>query len=170
MISIIFIGLRNTDLYAVVSTRSKKTNEPIENLWVKELGEVHDGDTFRATVHGRANECPIMKYGRLWRIAGIDAPEINPSVKLRDSKKPNDRARYKQLKDMAIKAQVFLSEKLKKADKILLCKPCEEKYAGRLLCRVLLEGIDDDAHDVAKLMLAAGHAQPYDGGTKSEWL
>ena len=103
---------------------------------------VYDGDTLTlAARHGKQGPPFLFRV----RLAGIDTPELRGGS-------PAE-------KEAAIAARDWLRERV-----LGKCVTLEEvgleKY-GRLLARVVHKG-----KDVGSLLLAEGHAVPYDGGKK----
>lgn len=80
---------------------------------------------------------------------GIDAPEIRAKC---------DAERY-----AAVAARDYL-EALLRGSAVRICDPTWDKYGGRVLATVTVDGAL-----VAETMIAAGHARPYDGGRRQGW-
>lgn len=83
------------------------------------------------------------------RLRGVDTPEI--------------RGKCAAEKRRAAQARDFLSALLLKARVIRLRQLERDKYFR------LLATVEADGTDVAQALLGAGHARPYDGGTRSSW-
>ena len=107
------------------------------------LASVYDGDTFRVHL--------ACKYGIFCktipiRVRGVDCPEIKGGSV--------------ETKALAKQAKSFTKNFLK-GGKILLRNCGRDKYF-RLLCDVKVNG-----QSLGEELLKAGHAIPYDGGTKN---
>ena len=117
-----------------------------QNFNKVELASVYDGDTFRVHL--------ACKYGVFCktipiRVRGVDCPEIKGGSA--------------ETKALAKQAKTFTKNFLK-GGKILLRNCGRDKYF-RLLCDVKVNG-----KSLGEELLKAGHAIPYDGGTKSPIL
>lgn len=113
---------------------------------VDAVTSVYDGDTFRADIHS----WPAVVGRRVpVRIYGIDTPELH-------DKRPAVRA-------AALRAKQFSVAHLRAARHIELRDIRRDKYF-RLLAEVWVDG-----QNLGQLLLRAGLAQPYDGGSKSAW-
>lgn len=113
-----------------------------QNFNKVELASVYDGDTFRVHLS--------CKYGVFCktipiRVRGVDCPEIKGGSA--------------ETKALAKKAKAFTKNFLK-GGKILLRNCGRDKYF-RLLCDVKVNG-----QSLGEELIKAGHAVPYDGGTK----
>lgn len=113
-----------------------------QNFNKVELASVYDGDTFRVHL--------ACKYGVFCktipiRVRGVDCPEI--------------RGGSTETKALAKQAKAFTKNFLK-GGKILLRNCGRDKYF-RLLCDVKVNG-----QSLGEELIKAGHAIPYDGGTK----
>ncbi len=118
----------------------------VQNFNKVSLGSIYDGDTFRVHL--------ACKYGVFCktipiRVRGVDCPEIKGSSA--------------ETKALAKQAKAFTKNFLK-GGKILLCNCGRDKYF-RLLCDVKVNG-----KSLGEELLKAGHAIPYDGGTKTPIL
>ena len=107
------------------------------------LASVYDGDTFRVHL--------ACKYGVFCktipiRVRGVDCPEIKGGSA--------------ETKALAKQAKAFTKNFLK-GGKILLRNCGRDKYF-RLLCDVKVNG-----KSLGEELIKAGHAIPYDGGTKT---
>lgn len=116
-----------------------------QNFNKVELASVYDGDTFRVHLS--------CKYGVFCktipiRVRGVDCPEI--------------RGGSAETAALAKKAKAFTKEFLS-SGKILLRNCGRDKYF-RLLCDVRVNG-----QSLGEELLKAGHAVPYDGGTKTDF-
>ena len=110
------------------------------------LIRVHDGDTFTADVPAFP---PVVGEHIGIRLNGIDTPEMN-------DKRP-------EIKALALKAKLVLTDSLKNAKKIIITDVQRDKYF-RLDAVVIADGVNLNQHMI-KLELA----KPYDGGKKSPW-
>lgn len=116
-----------------------------QNFNKVELASVYDGDTFRVHL--------ACKYGVFCktipiRVRGVDCPEI--------------RGGSAETKALAKQAKAF-SKKFLTSGKILLRNCGRDKYF-RLLCDVKVNG-----KNLGEELIKAGHAIPYDGGTKEDF-
>jgi micrococcal nuclease len=112
---------------------------------------VTDGDTLRARIPAWA-ETPFEVMGL--RIAGIDTPE---SVRSR-AKCPDE-------VEKGLAAKRVARTMLEPGQTIKFRFVGLDKYGGRILAAVTLPS----GEDFATVMIAAGHARPYDGKTKGSW-
>ena len=123
--------------------------------------QVYDGDTIkdvRMEVAISALEVGFF-ITRDIRIMGIDTPERRPRHKGRT---PESIAAEK---EAAAAARLCLIEILKGDDfKFTVTDLKGGKYYGRVIARCMVGGFD-----VAKEMIAMGHAKPYWGGTRPDW-
>mgnify|MGYP002657322391 FL=1 len=121
-------------------------NDLSQNFNKVELASVYDGDTFRVHLS--------CKYGVFCktipiRVRGVDCPEIKGGSA--------------ETKALAKQAKAFTKNFLK-SGKILLRNCGRDKYF-RLLCDVRVNG-----QSLGEELIKAGHAIPYDGGTKENML
>lgn len=84
------------------------------------------------------------------RIQGIDTPEY--------------RGASEEEKVLSRAAKAFLSELLSGAELIILRSMTKPDKYGRSIVALWADG-----KDVSQLMIEAGHARAYDGGTKQPW-
>ena len=117
-----------------------------QNFNKVELASVYDGDTFR--VYLACNYRVFCKSIPI-RVRGVDCPEIKGGSA--------------ETKELAKQAKAFTKNFLK-GGKILLRNCGRDKYF-RLLCDVKVNG-----QSLGEELLKAGHAIPYDGGTKTPIL
>ena len=112
---------------------------------------------FRGNVCYDGNTCyviaptlpePLQKMSV--RILGIDTPEM--------------RAECAEEKKLALKGREFANKMFRAAEKIEFANLKWDKYGGRVLVDVYLDGklYKDE-------IINAGLARPYDGGTKESW-
>ena len=128
-------------LFSVLVTAQE--TDLVQNFNKVELASVYDGDTFRVHL--------ACKYGVFCktipiRVRGVDCPEIKGGSA--------------ETKALAKRAKAFTKDFLK-GGKILLRNCGRDKYF-RLLCDVKVNG-----QSLGEELLKAGHAIPYDGGTKT---
>lgn len=107
------------------------------------LTDVVDGDTLRASINGLPE--PLNRV--LMRVNGIDTPEI--------------KGKCRKEKEMALAAKKFLADELSMADTISLKDLKWDKYGGRILAEVYLNG-----NSVKETMIKAGYAVEYHGEKK----
>ena len=116
------------------------------NVVVSEITSIYDADTFRVNV---ASWPDIVGKRMSVRVLGIDAPEI--------------RGKCKAEKTKARAAKRFTVNALRSAKKIELRNIKRGKYF-RLLADVFVDG-----KRLADLLVKAGHARLYGGGTRGGW-
>ena len=106
----------------------------------------YDGDT--CYVIAPTLPEPLQKMSV--RILGIDTPEM--------------RAECAEEKKLALKGREFANRMFRAAEKIEFANLKWDKYGGRILADVYLDGklYKDE-------IINAGLAKPYDGGTKESW-
>lgn len=110
--------------------------------------EVHDGDTFRAEIPVWLGLSQIT-----WvRVSGIDTPELGA------------RAECESERAAAEQARTLVAGLLEQAATVQLVDVQPDKYGGRVVARVLIDG-----EDLATHLIASGLAHSYDGGTKTGW-
>ena len=116
------------------------------NTIVSEVTSIYDADTFRVTIKGwpevAGEHIPV-------RIKDIDAPEI--------------RGKCQAEKAAARKAKQFTVDALRSA-KVIELKNMERGKYFRILANVYV-----DSKNLADALISAGHARPYDGGTRGGW-
>ena len=114
-----------------------------------EVTRVLDGDTIEYKADFLpAPIKPVLKI----RVLGIDTPE------------KGHRAQCPEEAALALKASALTKDAVKGAKKIQLQLKGWDKYGGRVLGYVLIDG-----KNLGEMLIAAGLARPYDGGTKSSW-
>ena len=106
----------------------------------------YDGDTCYVLAPSLPE--PLQKMSV--RILGIDTPEI--------------RAECEEEKKLAYEGREFANRMFKEAEKIEFANLDWDKYGGRVLADVYINGklYSDE-------IINAGLARPYDGGTKTSW-
>lgn len=108
------------------------------------LLKVIDGDTLKVSL---PCENTVLCQNMSVRVRGVDTPELH-------SKNPQERKKAKEAKDFTTQFT---------QGKTLNLIACGRDKYFRLLCDVTANG-----QDLASALLAAGHAAPYDGGTKPQ--
>ena len=106
----------------------------------------YDGDTCYIDVPFLPDSLRKMSI----RILGIDTPEI--------------RGKCDKEKELALEAREFANKAFREANEIDYQDLAWDKYGGRLLTNVYLDG-----KLYSKMIIDAGLARPYDGGTKEGW-
>ena len=106
----------------------------------------YDGDTCYVTAPTLPE--PLQKMSV--RILGIDTPEI--------------RAECEEEKKLALQARELANKLFRAAEKIEFANLKWDKYGGRVLVDVYLDG-----ELYSQKLIDAGLARPYDGGTKTPW-
>lgn len=113
--------------------------------------KVIDGDTFEARARIWLGQDIVVRV----RLDGIDTPEL--------------RARCDQEARLAAEAKSFMAERLRVAGseggRVALEDIHYGKYAGRVLAKVRLA----DGSDLGGVLIDAGLARAYDGGTRPDW-
>lgn len=133
-------------LLGLVISCQAQENDLTQNFNKVSLASVYDGDTFRVHL--------ACKYGVFCktipiRVRGVDCPEIKGGST--------------ETKALAKQAKAFTKNFLK-SGKILLRNCGRDKYF-RLLCDVKVNG-----QSLGEELIKAGHAIPYDGGTKDSFV
>lgn len=106
---------------------------------------VYDGDTIRV----RAQVWPGWQWNGSVRVEGIDTPEL--------------RGKCPQERELAQRAKALVEEYI--TPTVMLINPQHGKYARRVVAEVYTaEGIS-----LGALLIAAGLAHEYHGGTKIDW-
>lgn len=113
------------------------------------ITRVVDGDTVEFVADFMPYPMPDLLY---LRIAGIDTPEKRP------------RAKCGKEDELAHEATAFTWLALKHANETLVELHRWDKYGGRVLGDVLIDG-----RRLSHLLLDNGHARPYHGEKKSLW-
>ncbi|MGB0721176.1 MAG: thermonuclease family protein [Gammaproteobacteria bacterium] len=113
---------------------------------VSEVTSIYDADTFRVNI---ADWPEVVGYRIPIRVVGVDAPEI--------------RGKCEQEKVRARAAKQFTVAALRGARSIELRNIKRGKYF-RLLAEVWVDG-----RNLSDELIRAGHARPYDGGTRAGW-
>tara|TARA_R100000030_G_scaffold79591_3_gene62464 strand:- start:406 stop:858 length:453 start_codon:yes stop_codon:yes gene_type:complete len=106
----------------------------------------YDGDT--CYVLAPTLPEPLQKMSV--RILGIDTPEM--------------RAECAEEKKLALKGRELANKMFRSAEKIIFDNLKWDKYGGRVLADVYLDG-----KSYKDEIINAGLARPYDGGTKESW-
>lgn len=127
---------------------------PKAATWPPQEGVVSyviDGDTFRVGVP--AWQATPFEWMGL-RVIGIDTPEAAAS-----------RAKCEAELARGLEAKAYARTLLPNGARISFAWTGHDKYGGRFLASVTLP----DGRDYAAVMIAAGHARPYNGGAKASW-
>ena len=121
----------------------------IANPYDYKVTRVIDGDT----VAFEAKFLPApLKPELSIRVLGVDTPE------------KGSRAACPQEAAAAEKASAFTKNKIAKANKIQIELKSHDKYGGRVLGDVIIDG-----ERLSALLIANGHARAYHGEKKSSW-
>jgi endonuclease YncB( thermonuclease family) len=116
------------------------------NVEIKQIVSIYDGDTFKCNI----DSYPMLIGKSIGvRIIGIDTPEMTD--------------KRIEIKQKAIKAKIFVTQKLKNSKKIELRNMQRDKYF-RILAEVYV-----DNQSLSQMLIKEGLAKPYDGGTKTSW-
>lgn len=118
------------------------TPGPVEAAFVS----CYDGDTCRFD----ALVWPGITIHTAVRLRGVDTPEIAGQC---DAEKA-----------AAIAARDFIASRLSGASSIVLTAIEPDKYGGRVIATVLIDGAS-----ATDLLIADGHARAYDGGKREGW-
>lgn len=120
-----------------------------ENIKINRIISVYDGDTFR----GQVNAYPKWFGENVgFRIYGIDTPEKGWRAKCEKERLLGDKAQK-------LSEQLLINGKHIEFDVVKW-----DKYGGRILANVRVDGVD-----IAELLLEKGLAVKYDGGKKPKW-
>lgn len=133
-------------IFAASAQAQTVTTNLSTNVYAITVLSVHDGDTFKAQVP----LWPGLSAVTLVRVLGVDTPEL--------------RGRCSTEREAAERARVFTTQALAAARHITLTQLTEDKYGGRIVANVLLDGVS-----LSERLIAAGLAHSYDGGTKTPW-
>ena len=106
----------------------------------------YDGDTCYVLAPSLPESLQKMSI----RILGIDTPEI--------------RGACTEEKELALEGREVANNLFRNAEKIEFRGYKWDKYGGRILTDVYI-----DDQNYAELLMMAGLARPYDGGTKTSW-
>ena len=119
------------------------------NPYDYKVTRVIDGDT----VAFEANFLPApLKPELSIRVLGVDTPE------------KGHRAECPQEAEAALKASAFTKSAIKNAKKVQILIEKHDKYGGRVLGDVIIDG-----KKLSELLIANGHARPYFGEKKESW-
>ncbi|QBY04272.1 thermonuclease family protein [Thalassotalea sp. HSM 43] len=110
------------------------------------VASVYDGDTFRVNID---NWPSVIGENTPVRVKGVDTPEL--------------RAKCAAEKQKAKLAKQFTSQLLENSNKVELRNIQRGKYF-RLLADVYVDG-----HNLAELLINAGHGYSYAGGKRRSW-
>ncbi|MEH6454782.1 MAG: thermonuclease family protein [Cocleimonas sp.] len=124
-----------------VSAGGGSGTEPADDyVYVKQIHNNYDGDTFRAYLGKKTYHEPI-------RIVGVDTPELKGQCDYEIEK--------------AIIAKKFLKDVLSHANNIVLVNPGRDKY-DRVLATVLVDG-----NDLSQMIIDSGHGRAWRGWRES---
>ena len=119
------------------------------NPYDYKVTRIIDGDT----VAFEANFLPApLKPELSIRVLGVDTPE------------KGHRAECPQEAQAALKASAFTKNAIKNAKKVQILIEKHDKYGGRVLGDVIIDG-----KKLSELLIANGHARPYFGEKKESW-
>ncbi|RLA60689.1 MAG: nuclease [Epsilonproteobacteria bacterium] len=120
-----------------------------------EILKVKDGDTIAV----RVEVWPQVIIQTDVRIRGIDTPETRRGVK------SGNRIPECEIV-LGLEAKAYAGTLLAEASSVTLFNvdPRKTKYAGRISGNLLVDG-----EDFSKLMIDAGQAVPYEGGSRGVW-
>lgn len=108
-------------------------------------GSPYDGDTIGITL-----PLPVPLDAAAVRVRGVDAPEM--------------RGECQAERDLAARARSLTVSAIIGAERIEFCEPEWDRYGGRVVATVRIDG-----RDLAELLIAAGVARIYDGGRREPW-
>jgi micrococcal nuclease len=109
---------------------------------------VIDGDTIKVDLPGLPTELAPVQM----RVRGVDTPEAGSRAKCDDEA------------SRAADATAYTEALVMRGGKVTFRDPAWDKYGGRVLATVLVNG-----QDLADLLIAAGKGRAYDGGKRAEW-
>lgn len=125
------------------------TTTAFANVYNWQVTRVIDGDT----VAFRADFMPApLKPELSIRVLGVDTPEKAP------------RALCEKEAKAALAASEFTKTAVSKAKVTQIELKSHDKYGGRVLGDVILDG-----KKLSEMLIANGHARPYKGEKKSSW-
>ncbi|MDH4230272.1 MAG: thermonuclease family protein [Nitrospirota bacterium] len=109
-----------------------------------EVVRVIDGDSIAVNVLSWPHETKQI----IIRLSGLDAPELHGSPTCE--------------KQLAEAARAFVADKLAPGTTVTVSNLRPDKYSGRYLAQMAVGGAD-----LGDAILKAGHARPYDGGSRA---
>ena len=142
-----FLTLWALTLWALALLAPAKAGETVSGPVTASVVNVIDGDSFVAD----ALVWPGMRFRFTIRIKGIDTPETR-------------RSGCKVEKEAGL-AATRRAETLLRSGKITLLSVEADKYYGRVLARVMIDGTGD----LSEIMIAERYAVPYHGGKRIDW-
>lgn len=107
-----------------------------------------DGDTIRVDLPGLPPELAPVEV----RVRGVDTPEAGSRAKCDDEA------------SRAAEATAYTEALVMRGGKVTFRDPAWDKYGGRVLATVLING-----QDLAALLIGAGKGRAYDGGKRAGW-
>ena len=138
-----------TALFAGILFASTAFANPYEYKIIR----IIDGDTVEFVADFLPD--PLPKKLSI-RVLGVDTPE------------KGHRAQCEKEGQAALKASAFtkntISDAYKSGKKVLVELKKHDKYGGRVLGDVIING-----QRLSEMLIANGHARPYDGGKKVSW-
>lgn len=138
-------------------TTAPEYNSAYENkLVTAKILTVYDGDTCNAIFK---LDIGLPYYNYKIRLVGIDTPEMKPSLST-----PN----REQVIIRAKQARDFIKEKIA-SQLVILELQGVDKY-GRILAKIYLTTPPTPESCINTLLIDAGLAKAYNGGTKAEWV
>ena len=146
-----------TDSELLQLTTAPTYHSAYENkLVTAKIVSVYDGDTCNALFR-LADGLPYYNYKV--RLVGIDTPEMKPPLST-----PN----RDQIIIKAKQARDFIKEKTN-GQLVTLELQGLDKY-GRVLAKIYLSAQPTSESCINTLLIGAGLAKAYDGGTKTDWI
>ena len=132
---------------AALGTWLASTPAPAETYnWT--VTRVIDGDTIEVRIPEHPEPFELLSV----RLNGVDTPEKGGRAKCDAERLLGD------------EATAFVAARIKPGDTIQVANPFRGKFAGRVVADIILDG-----HQLAKLLIDAGLARAYDGGTRGSW-
>lgn len=122
---------------------------PMKTTKTYNINRVIDGDTVEIGVPGLPKE---LKGTLLLRLYGIDTPE------------KGHKAKCAQESILALKAKYFVQKELKDAKEVSVHLIKWDKYGGRVIGQILVDGIP-----LTQKLLDKNLARVYNGGKKEGW-
>ena len=147
--------MSNLMLFALICAGVLAVNEiaepsdahEIQHVIPFQVSSVYDGDT----ITGIARLWPNLLHRTSVRLRGIDTPELRNGCE--DSKA------------LAVIARSLTDSLVKAAHVVALSEPGLDKYGGRVVADVLVDG-----RNLSTLLIERGVAKPYSGkGSRPDW-
>lgn len=147
--------MSNTSLFALILVAvlladrlvaPSEAHEP-QHIIPFRVATVYDGDT----ITGTAMLWPALTQKIAVRLRGIDAPEL--------------RGGCEESKALAVISRTLVDSLLKTAHEVSLLRPTLDKYGGRVVADVLIDG-----NDLADVLVKRGAVKRWDGrGSRPRW-